>query len=390
MFEQREKCCFDRVYLDWNATSPLLDVARQSFVNALELIGNPSSVHREGRKVRLHIEEARCDIADFCGAKPENVIFTSGATEAANFVLTPDFYKGRQQIKIRSLFVSAIEHPSVYTGGRFFPDQIHQIPVLPEGIVDLLALSDLLSKRNPSLGIPMVAVMLVNNETGVVQPIREISKIIKKHEGILVVDAVQAAGRMSIAIETIGADFLILSSHKIGAPVGAGALVFREENMLPNHLLRGGDQERGYRAGTENLAAICGFSAAVKVMGKDIQERSLAISKLRDYLEEGLRILVPDITIHGRNALRVSNTCFFTIPSIKAEVLQIALDLEGIAVSAGAACSSGKLKKNHVLTAMGCDSSQGALRVSLGFKTTQEDVDSFLKALNRTVHRNSS
>ncbi|AKK20628.1 cysteine desulfurase [Candidatus Liberibacter africanus] len=380
---------FRRVYLDWNATAPLLDVARKSFVKALDFCGNPSSVHREGQKTRFYIEESRRIIADFCGAKSEHIIFTSSATESANWVLTPNFYKGSQKLLIDSLYISAIEHPAVYSGGHFPSHKIHKIPVLSEGIVDLKALADALENRDSACGIPMIAIMLVNNETGVIQPITEVSRIVKKYQGILVVDAVQAAGRIPLSIEEIGADFLIISSHKLGAPIGSGALIFREDTLLPSPLLRGGDQEKGHRAGTENYAVISGFAAAAQYMGKDIQKRSLRITGIRNYLEKELKKIIPNIIIYGEDVQRISNTCCFSIPFLKAEVLQIALDLEGIAVSAGSACSSGKTKKNHVLNAMGYDTSTGALRISCGDTTTQEDIDVFLKALYKIVRCSS-
>ncbi|MBL0849147.1 MAG: cysteine desulfurase [Candidatus Liberibacter ctenarytainae] len=379
-----------RVYLDWNATAPLLEVARKAFIKALDLCGNPSSVHQEGRKARFYIEDARGIIADFCGAQSDHVVFTSGATESANWVLTPHFYRGGQKIEIGSLYVSAIEHPAVYAGGQFSADKTHIIPVLPQGIVDLKALSDLLKERDVSLGVPMIAVMLVNNETGVIQPIKDVVELVKQHEGILVVDAVQAAGRIPLSIEEIEADFLIISSHKLGAPMGVGALVFREDLLLPQSLLRGGDQQRGYRAGTENCAAICGFAAAAQKVGHSIQERSSRIEKIRNYLEDNLRKLIPNVIIYGQDIQRVANTCCFTIPSFKADILQIALDLEGFSVSSGSACSSGKLKKNRVLNAMGHDGDHGALRISCGDTTTQEDIDALLKALIRIIGQSSS
>ncbi|XCD81341.1 cysteine desulfurase family protein [Candidatus Liberibacter asiaticus] len=376
---------FKRVYLDWNATAPLLEVVRQSFVKSLDFYGNPSSVHKEGQKTRLYIEESRRIIADFCGAKPDHVVFTSSATEAANWVLTPHFYQGSHKISIDSLYISAIEHPAVYAGGHFPSHKIHKIPVLSKGIVDIQALTDFLEQRNSTCGIPMIAVMFVNNVTGVIQPIKEIAQIVKEYQGILVVDAVQAAGRIPLSIEEIKADFLIISSHKLGAPVGAGALVFREDILLPSPLLRGGDQEKGQRAGTENYAVIGGFAVAAQQMVKDIQKRSSRVFAIRDYLEQELKKLIPNIIIYGKDAERISNTCCFSIPFLKAEVLQIALDLEGIAVSAGSACSSGKIKKNHVLAAMGFDTSQGAVRVSCGDSTTQEDIDIFLNALQKII-----
>ncbi|AHA27974.1 cysteine desulfurase family protein [Candidatus Liberibacter americanus] len=375
-----------RIYLDWNAASPILDISRQSFIEALDLFGNPSSVHMEGQKIRSYIENARGVIADFCGAKYNNIVFTSCATESANLVLTPNFYKGSQEIKIESLYVSDIEHHSIYEGGRFPADKVHKIQVLPEGIVNIKSLSDLLNARDCSLGIPMVAVMFVNNVTGVIQPIKEISDIVKKHDGILVVDAVQAAGKISIDIDELGADFLIISSYKIGGPIGAGALVFRDDILFPKPLLLGGGHEKGHRAGTENFPAIYGFAAAAKEMANNIQERSDGISKIMYYLEENLKKLIPNVIIHGKNVPRVSNTCCFSVPYLKAEVLQVSLDLAGIAISIGSACSSGKVINNHVLSAMGYDMSYGAVRISCGHSTRQEDIEFLLKAINNIVN----
>ncbi len=229
-----------RIYMDWNATAPLLAEARDACLSALDLVGNPSSVHGEGRTIRTLIENARRDVAALCGAKAASVIFTSGATEAANMVLTPDFRMGRTALKIGRLYASAIEHPAVREGGRFAREMVSEIPVTAAGIVDLEALRALLAAHDRESGLPMVAVMLVNNETGIVQPIAEIAEIVRSHSGILAVDAVQAAGRLPLSIEELGADFLIISSHKIGGPKGAGALVARGEIMMPAPLIRGG------------------------------------------------------------------------------------------------------------------------------------------------------
>ncbi|NUS68246.1 MAG: cysteine desulfurase [Ensifer adhaerens] len=364
-----------RIYMDWNATAPLLPEAREACLSALDLLGNPSSVHGEGRALRTLIENARRDVAALCGAKPGSVIFTSGATEAANLVLTPDFRMGRTPLKIGRLYASAIEHPAVREGGRFPREALSEIPVISDGVVDLSVLRELLSAHDRQLGLPMVAVMLVNNETGIIQPIAEIAEIVRAHGGILVVDAVQAAGRVPLSLEDLGADFLIVSSHKIGGPKGAGALVARGEVMMPAPLIRGGGQEKGHRSGTENPVAIAGFAAAARKVGEDVGQRMGVVTALRDRLESEMLAAATDVVIHGRDVSRVGNTIFFTLPGLKAETGQIAFDLEGVALSAGSACSSGKVGQSHVLTAMGYDPRQGALRISIGEGTTQADID---------------
>ncbi|MBO9124425.1 MULTISPECIES: cysteine desulfurase family protein [unclassified Rhizobium] len=363
-----------RLYLDWNATAPLHPAARDAVLRALDMFGNPSSVHGEGRAVRAAIEGARRQVAALVGADPAHVVFTSGATEAANMVLTPDFRMGRTPMAIGHLYHSAIEHPAIREGGRFGKDRTSEIAVTADGVVDLDHLQSLLACHDKSTGLPMVAVMLVNNETGVVQPVAEVAKIVQAHGGLLVVDAVQAAGRIALDINALGADFIIISSHKIGGPKGAGALVSRGEVLMPRALIHGGGQEKGHRSGTENSLAFIGFGAAAEVAVREFDERNARISALREQLEGGMLKAAPDVVIYGADQQRVSNTTFFTLPGLKAETGQIAFDLEGVALSAGAACSSGKVGESHVLVAMGRDPKLGALRMSLGFSTTDEDI----------------
>ncbi|MBB3966280.1 cysteine desulfurase family protein [Rhizobium metallidurans] len=363
-----------RLYLDWNATAPLHPAARDAVLRTLDMFGNPSSVHGEGRAVRAAIEGARRQVATLAGADPAHVIFTSGATEAANMVLTPDFRMGRTPMAIGHLYHSAIEHPAIREGGRFGKDRTTEIAVTADGVVDLDQLQSLLAGHDKSTGLPMVAVMLVNNETGVVQPVGEVAKVVQGHGGLLVVDAVQAAGRIALDINALGADFVIVSSHKIGGPKGAGALVSRGEVLMPRALIHGGGQEKGHRSGTENSLAVIGFGAAAEVAVREFDERNGRISALREQLEDGMRNAAPDVVIYGADQQRVSNTTFFTLPGLKAETGQIAFDLEGVALSAGAACSSGKVGESHVLVAMGRDPKLGALRMSLGFSTTDEDI----------------
>ncbi|MGE8103851.1 cysteine desulfurase family protein [Allorhizobium sp. NPDC080224] len=376
-----------RIYLDWNATAPLMDAARDAMVEALAMPGNPSSVHAEGRAARALIEKARREIASLVGAEASHVTLTASATEAANQVLSPIYRMGKSRVSLGRLYVSAIEHPAVRAGGRFAAHQITEIPVTRLGVLDLDALSALLAAHDPADGLPLVAVMLVNNETGIIQPIQEISAVVKKFGGLLVVDAVQAAGRIPLSICELGADFLILSAHKLGGPKGVGALVARGETLMPEPLVRGGGQEKGHRAGTENLAAVAGFGAAASRMSKDLVERNAAIAALRDRAEAGMLAAAPETVIYGRSEARVGNTSFFHLPGLKAETGQIAFDLEGVALSAGAACSSGKVGASHVLTAMGEDAATGALRLSIGPTTTETHIDRFVATFEKIAAR---
>lgn len=375
----------ERIYMDWNATAPLLPEARDAMLSAMAMPGNPSSVHSEGRAARSAVEKARRQVAELVGASAQNVVFTSCATEAASMVLSPRFKMGRSSLAIGQLYVSAIEHPAVRSGGRF--SSVVEIPVLPTGVVDVTALAGLLAEHPSELGLPMVAVMLANNETGVLQPVAEIAAMVHAKGGILVVDAVQAAGRVPVDMAALDADFLIISAHKLGGPKGAGALIARGEMLMPEPLIRGGGHEKGHRGGTENLISIAGFGAAAEFATKDLINRNLRITALRDQLEAGMRKAADDVVIHGEAAKRIGNTVFFTLPGLKAETGQIAFDLEGVALSAGAACSSGKVGQSHVLTAMGMDAGVGGLRLSIGPATTAADVEAVIAAFTRVAAR---
>lgn len=377
----------NRTYLDWNATAPLSAPARAAMLEALQLPGNASSVHGEGRLSRAAVDKARRQVAALVGADPAHVTFTSGATEASNHVLTPDYRMGRSPVAIGALYVSAIEHPAIREGGRFDPAQVIEIPVTPTGIADLSALETLLVAHDHSLGLPMVGLMLVNNETGVIQPVAEAAEIVHRHRGLLVVDAVQAVGRIPVDIVRLDADFMVISSHKIGGPKGVGALISRGEVLMPKPLIRGGGQEKGHRSGTENFHAIVGFGSSAAAMSEDLDDRNAGIGTLRDRLEGEMRKAAADVMIHGADVSRVSNTCFFTLPGLKAETGQIAFDIEGIALSAGSACSSGKVGESHVLTAMGRDPQLGALRISLGPDTTDEDITRAVAAFAKIAAR---
>lgn len=371
----------DRVYLDWNATAPMRPEARAACVDALALSGNPSSVHAEGRAVRRLVEAARAKVAALAGADPATVVFTSGGTEANMLALTPTIEDGPSKQHCDQLLVSAVEHLSVIHGGRFPTSEVRQVPVTASGIVDLDALGRMLvpGKR------PLVSVMLANNETGVIQPISEVAEIVHEVGGLLHVDAVQGPGRIAIDMKVLGADLLTLSAHKLGGPKGVGALILREGLHIADPLVRGGGQERGARAGTENVAGIAGFGAAAEAAAASLHEEAARMALLRDRLEAGLRARSPEVAIFGAEAARLPNTTLFAVPGVKAETAVIAFDLEGVAVSSGAACSSGKVQPSHVLAAMGVDKAlaRAAIRVSLGPLTTESDVEGFFKAWNK-------
>ncbi|MER9240019.1 cysteine desulfurase family protein [Mesorhizobium sp. M0633] len=375
-----------RAYLDYNASAPLLASARAAVVAALDVAANPSSVHAEGRAARRLIEDARRDVARLVSAKAEHVVFTSGATEAASTLLTPDWQMGRGAVRMSRLYVSEADHPCLLNGGRFPAAQVTRIGVDADGVVRLDVLAEALVQHDKVEGLPLVAIHAANNETGVIQPVGRIAEIVKAAGGILVVDAVQAAGRIPLDMSAGYADYLILSSHKIGGSKGVGAIVAASDLMMPKPLVSGGGQEKGHRGGTENLAAIAGFGAAAREASAGLQTIE-TVRQRRDEIEAIVKTLVPDAEIFGIGAPRLANTTFFAIAGIKAETAQIAFDLAGVALSAGSACSSGKVGPSHVLKAMGYGDGLGALRVSVGHATSAEDIELFRSALATIVAR---
>jgi|HubBroStandDraft_5_1064220.scaffolds.fasta_scaffold02616_3 cysteine desulfurase len=369
----------ERTYLDWNATAPMREQARSAFADALGAIGNPSSVHAEGRAARRLVEQARAQVAELVGAEPANVIFTSGGTEANALALTPFIETATEKTPRGALLISSIEHPSVRAGGRFPAEVITELPVGSDGRLNLAALATALA----SVSRPLVSVMLANNETGVIQPVAEAAALVHATGGLLHVDAVQAAGRIACDISALGADLMAVSAHKIGGPKGVGALIRRHDGIhFPDPLIRGGGQERGVRGGTENLPGIVAFGAAAAAARAQMPEEMSRMLALRQKLEEGLYAVAPDTMVFGADAPRLPNTTMFAVPGVKAETAIISLDLEGVAVSSGAACSSGKVQASHVLEGMGFAPplTQAALRVSVGWTTTDEDVERFQNA----------
>ncbi|MBR1227324.1 MULTISPECIES: cysteine desulfurase family protein [unclassified Bradyrhizobium] len=365
----------DRIYLDWNATTPLRPEAKAALAAAWELAGNPSSVHTEGRQARRLVEDARATVAAAVGARPQDVVFSSGGTEANALALTPGLRRGAGQ-PVQRLLVSAIEHASVLSGGRFPPDVIKTIKVTASGLVDLDHLRELLN------GPPaLVSVMLANNETGAIQPVAEVARVVHEAGGLLHVDAIQAFGKIAFDINSIEADLITLSAHKIGGPKGVGAVVLAGDVQGLEPLLRGGGQELGRRAGTENVAGISAFGAAAKAAMAALEVDAGRLAGLKSSLEDGLK-QTPRMIVFSEAAPRLPNTTLFSVPGLKAETAVIGFDLAGIAVSSGSACSSGKVQPSHVLNAMGQgrELAQGAVRLSLGWSTSQTDIELALKA----------
>lgn len=368
-----------RTYLDYNATAPLRAEAREALVAALD-IGNPSSVHEEGRKARALVETARADVAALVSAPAETVIFTSGGTEACNLAL------GLRQApagEIKRLLVSAIEHSAVLAAAEESVLPVELLPVTADGVVDMAALDAALQDETPAL----VCVMLANNETGTIQPIAEIAAKTRAHGSLLFCDAVQAAGKMPIDIFALGVDALSLSGHKLGAPMGIGALVTRPAVVVPPQLL-GGGQELGRRAGSENISGIAAFAAAAKAAMRDLNDFA-NLAELRDDMEAALLAVQPQTEIFGKHADRLANTSCFALGGLNSETLVMALDLAGVAVSAGSACSSGKVSRSHVLAAMQAEThiSRGVLRVSLGWQSNREDTEKLVDEWSKLAGR---
>jgi cysteine desulfurase len=348
-------------YLDHNATSPLRPAAFDAMVEAMRVGGNPSSVHTAGRKARAIVDKARREVASLVGASPTETIFTSGGTEANNLALSGS---GRQRV-----LVSAVEHDSV----RRAVTNAEILPVDGEGVLDLAALqAALAASAEPAL----VSVMLANNETGVLQPIAEIVRMARAAGALIHCDAVQGAGKVPVDLRELGVDYLSLSAHKLGGPTGIGALVVRNgAPFSPDR--RGGGQESNRRAGTENVSGIAGFGAAVEAA-----RGGLSVTGLRDKLELSLVQIAPGARVFGTGAPRIGNTSCVSMPGVPAETQVMALDLAGVCISAGAACSSGKVQRSPVLTAMGvaAEEAASATRISLGWNTEPAHIERLIAA----------
>lgn len=365
------------VYLDYNATAPVRSEAAAAVARALAMGGNPSSVHAAGRAARALVEEARVDVAALIGAPASTVVFTSGGTEANALAIESAVAAGS-----RRLIVSAIEHDSVLEAARAVA-AVEVMPVDADGVADLSWLRERLARWDAADGAPFVALMLANNETGVIQPVAEAAALVREAEGWLHVDAIQAAGKIAVDSRALGADTLSVSAHKLGGPQGVGALTFGPRATLSRRQ-HGGGQERGRRAGTENVPGIAGFGAAARAALADLPRQSPA---WRDAAARWLE--VEGAKIMGARAPRLPNTLNFATPGFSSELQVMALDLAGVMVSAGSACSSGKVKASHVLTAMGAGDLAGcAVRASSGWATQPEDWNQLIAAWSeaRTRH----
>jgi cysteine desulfurase len=335
-------------------------------------VGNASSIHGDGRGARKIVEDARGEIAALVNVRPAQVIFNSGATEGNNTILSGHAGK--------NILVSAIEHPSVLEPAA----NADRIPVTKGGTIDLGKLEAMLENSK----IDLVCVQLVNSETGVIQPVSDVARLAHAKGALLHCDAVQGAGRIYLDFKTLGADFLTLSAHKCGGPQGVGALIFREGLLLPK-FMKGGGQEKRQRAGTENVAAIAGFGAAAKLARNELSSYADKMRSLQTRLESGFKKIADDLIVVGEKTNRVANTSNILLPGIPAETALMALDLEGVSVSSGSACSSGAFKPSHVLMAMGYDENdaKSALRFSYGWATTNADIDAALAAFETVMKR---
>jgi cysteine desulfurase len=355
------------VYLDHNATAPVRPEAVEAVARTLSLVGNPSSVHTFGRAARRLVEEARERVSALAGAQPEEVVFTGGGSEANNLALGGC---GRRRI-----LVSAVEHDSILNADAI----LETVPVDCDGVIDLDALDTLLAREStPAL----VSVMLANNETGTIQPVAGVVEVARRHDALVHCDAVQAAGKTAFSFSGLGVDMLTLSAHKMGGLQGIGVLIVGTGVALEAQI-RGGGQERGRRAGTESVLLIAGFGAAAMAVGTaDNGKEGRRLARLRDGLEERLARLMPAPLLLGRGAPRLPNTSCIAMPGVASEIQVMALDLAGVAVSAGSACSSGKVRPSHVLRAMGLGETEAgsAIRVSLGWTSTDVDVERFVAA----------
>jgi cysteine desulfurase len=358
-----------RTYLDYNATSPLHPAAREAMLRAMDAVGNPSSVHAEGRRARAIVETAREQVAALVGAKPLEVVFTSGATEANAWVINAGGWD--------TIFACDVEHESVRTPLNECGARIIVVPVGANGVARVEAIaSGVLC--GPPVGRALVVLQVANNETGVIQPVCDVAHFAREHGIATHTDAVQAGGRLSLDMATLGVDTLSLSAHKLGGPKGVGALIIRDGTKLDN-LISGGGQERRRRGGTENVVGIAGFGAAAEAAVVELAKIE-RVRGLRDRLER--EVVSTGAFIIGADVNRLANTTCVAFAGLSAETLVIKFDLRGIAVSAGSACSSGKVGTSHVLAAQGLDPvlARAAIRISLGWNTSDADVDAFLKA----------
>ena len=366
------------IYLDHNATTPLDRRVVEAMLPYLQTFyGNSSGLYRLGRLSRSAIDNARNQVAELVGVSAGQVIFTSSGTEANNLALNC-------LMADAGLAVSAIEHASILEPAQRLQQQGHELSLIgvdQNGLIDQNDFGEIVRTKKPAL----VSVMLANNETGVIQNIPVLAEALNNRNIVFHTDAVQAAGKLPVSFSDLGVQLMSLSSHKIYGPKGAGALIF-EKGVNISPLLLGGGQEQGYRAGTENIAAIVGFGKAAELARSELSQRSTYLSDLRDLLEKELRS-IPGLTLFSDKAPRLSNTVQFGIPNVDGEMLLMKLDQQGVAVSSGSACASGGKTPSHVLTAMGIDSelAQSSIRISLGMANTAEEILEFITLLKNLL-----
>ncbi|MCE1237518.1 MAG: cysteine desulfurase [Hyphomicrobiales bacterium] len=377
-----------RFFFDHNAGAPALPAALDAAMEAARAGGNASSVHAEGRAARARIEAARRAVATLAGADPRGVVFTSGATEANVTALTPAMRIGGREIRLDRLLIGATEHPSVIAGGRFSADRIERIGVDGEGLIDLSALETRLAALAGAGERALVSAQLANSETGVIQPIAEIARLARRFDAIVHCDAVQGAGRLRLDDPALDVDLMSLSAHKIGGLPGCGALISRNFEVVPASLLPGGGQESNRRAGTQNVPGIVAFGAAAAEAGRRLREIP-DLERRRGWFEEQLLSISSNVKVLGGGAPRLANTSMVAVRGARAETMVIAFDLEGVAVSAGSACSSGKVGASHVVEAMGvsADFAGGAIRFSFGVDATAEELSAVAEIAKRIFGR---
>ncbi len=370
------------IYLDHNASAPLLPAARAAVLAALDLTGNPSSVHQHGRQLRGMVDQARTRVARLAGAETDQVVFTSSATEA----IAQAIVAGSSVLGVDALVVTEGEHAAVLKAAEATGLPLRRIGLDTDGVIRIEQIAAAITEADRVGMRLLVAVHLVNNETGVVQPVDRIELLVGPTPHFLFVDAVQAFGKMAFEFAARPPDMMAISGHKIGGPAGAAALLMKG-HAADVRLIPGGGQETGRRGGTENVAAIAGFGAAAEAFADQFYAAN--VSELVRTVEDGMRLIAPDLVVFGAGAERIGNTCNFAVPGLKASVAMMGLDLARVSVSSGSACSSGKVGRSHVLAAMGvpAELAECALRVSFGWSSSIDDAEAYLKAFGEVVGR---
>jgi len=371
-----------RIYLDYNATAPIREDVIDLVGEVMREGGNPSSVHGSGRKARARVDVARGQVAELVNALPPEVVFTGGGTEATDLAINGVAPANG----VTDLVVCATEHPASFGSSSQFNGSVHELPVTASGAVDLVAAAKLFDELKAKDARIMVVIQAANNETGVIQPVREIAQMVRDRAlGLVHCDAVQAAGKVPVDLVLMGADTASLSAHKIGGPLGVGALILREGVAIAPRIV-GGGQEMGRRSGTENVPGIAGFGLAAELARQGLSDYA-KLAEVRDGFEEGLKDLAPKAVFFGEGEPRLPNTSNFSVPGVSAETALMMLDLAGLEVSSGSACSSGKVGQNRVLAAMQVEDgiARGALRVSFGWNSNASHAHRFLEVWKSQV-----